>query len=60
MAKIKTFCKWTEKDIQKRVNLLADLVDEPRYVCKKCARVANSKKLVCKPMEMPIPALSFR
>jgi len=60
MAKVKTFCKWTQKDIEKRVDLLAELVDEPRYVCKKCARVANSKKLVCKPMAMPVLAFSFK
>lgn len=53
MSKIRTFCKWSSKDIEKKKDLLMELVDEPRLVCKKCARVANTKKALCKPMELP-------
>ncbi|WP_234041954.1 hypothetical protein [Persicirhabdus sediminis] len=55
---MKTFCKWSRKDIEKRFDLLAELVDEPRFVCKKCARSSNDKKLLCKPAALP--AMSFR
>jgi len=54
MAKVKTLCKWSSKDIEKRIDLLASYTDEPKVVCKKCARVANSKKLVCKPIPLPV------
>ncbi len=57
-AKVKTFCKWSRKDIEKRFDLLAELVDEPRFVCKKCARSSNDKKLLCKPAALPV--MSFR
>lgn len=53
MAKFKSFCKWKEKDISKRINLLNSLTEEPTYVCKKCARVANTKKALCKPKSLP-------
>ena len=53
MAKVKSFCKWSSKDIEKKIDLLASLTEEPRFVCKKCARVANIKKAVCKPIELP-------
>lgn len=48
VAKFKTFCKWKDKDIEKRLDLLTRLVDDPQYVCTKCARVANTKKALCK------------
>ena len=56
VAKVKTFCKWSSKDIEKKINLLAALTEEPRYACKKCARVTNNKKAVCKPIELPVLA----
>lgn len=53
MAKLKTFCKWKEKDISKRIDLLVSLTENPTFVCKKCARVANTKKALCKAMPLP-------
>lgn len=67
MAKFKSFCKWKEKDIEKRVDLLVRLVENPCYVCKKCARVANTKKALCKAVPLsrkrkrevkPLPMIS--
>jgi len=59
MAKFKTFCKWSSKDIEKRVDLLIDLVEDPKYVCRKCARVSNNKKAVCKPAKLPVRLVSW-
>ena len=53
MGKFKTFCKWSSKDIEKRIDLLASLTESPEYVCKKCARVSNNKKAICKPVRLP-------
>jgi len=53
MGKFRTFCKWSQKDIEKKIDLLAELTDEPSYVCKKCARVSNTKKALCKPAALP-------
>lgn len=55
MAKLKTFCKWKEKDLSKRIDLFVSLTEEPAYVCRKCARVANTKKALCKPKSLPAP-----
>jgi hypothetical protein len=48
MSKRKTLCDWQRKDIEKDVALLISLVSQPKYVCKKCARVANSEDVLCK------------
>ena len=53
MAKVKAFCKWKDKDIARGMNLIVKLTDQPTYVCKKCARVANTKKAICKPASLP-------
>ncbi len=53
MAKIKSLCKWKEKDIAKRMDLLVSLTEEPTYVCRKCARVSNTKKALCKAVPLP-------
>ena len=53
MAKTKSLCKWKEKDIAKRVDLLVSLTEQPTYVCKKCARVSNTKKALCKAVPLP-------
>ncbi len=55
-SKLKTFCKWTPKQIQKNFDLLTELLEEPRYVCKKCARSSNNKKALCKPAKLPVVA----
>jgi len=46
---IKRMCKWTRKKLKKDLSSFSDAVDEPRYVCTKCIRVANSKKQLCTP-----------
>jgi len=54
VPKLKTFCKWKEKELLKRADVFADLVNEPRFVCRKCARVANTRKVLCKPMPLAV------
>jgi hypothetical protein len=46
----KKLCKWDKERIKKRREELAVLVDPPRYLCKKCARVAAHKAYLCKPV----------
>ena len=38
--KKKTLCDWSRSDIENKTALLAELTAEPRFACKKCARVA--------------------
>ena len=55
-TKLKTFCKWSPKQIQKNFDLLAELIEDPCYICSKCARSANTKKALCKPVKLPVVA----
>lgn len=43
----KTICDWTKKDIQKNSEKLQELTADACFYCKKCGRVANSKKALC-------------
>jgi hypothetical protein len=45
----KTLCDWTSKDIKKHFEELSLLVAKPHFVCRKCARCAESSKLLCEP-----------
>jgi hypothetical protein len=47
--KEKTLCDWDKKEIDKRFDQLAKIVQVPKYICRKCARVAQKKDYLCKP-----------
>ena len=53
MAASKKLCQWDKAGIESDLAQLAALVGKPRYVCKKCARAARSKKSLCKPVRLP-------
>jgi hypothetical protein len=53
LAMAKTLCDWSKRDISKHVDKLLELVDPPRFFCRKCARVANISKVLCKPSRLP-------
>ena len=48
----KELCKIQEALIRKDLRAYVALVDAPKHVCKKCGRVANKKKLLCKPVKI--------
>lgn len=43
-----TLCDWTRRDLEKRFELLCEIVSQPRYICTKCGRAAGEKKWLCK------------
>jgi hypothetical protein len=45
----KKMCKLAKKDKLKKT---ARRAADPRYICKKCLRVAHKKKHLCKPREL--------
>ncbi len=49
----KSLCKLKKKDIEKKLHELADIVNNPRYICKDCARSANHKQFLCKAIKLP-------
>lgn len=53
MAKItKPLCRWDKDDIKDHIKQLRKIVAEPRYVCRKCARVSKKEEYLCKPEEL--------
>ena len=42
-------CKWSRKELEKHlVELVSEVVTEPRFVCTKCGRAAAAKRFLCK------------
>ena len=52
MKKGKTFCDLSKDYIAKNMDEMISLVDNPKYICRKCARTANEETHLCKPVKM--------
>lgn len=50
--KPKMLCRLKRDEIEDHLDELTDLVSPARHICRKCARVANKKKLLCKPVKL--------
>jgi len=50
--KKKHLCKWKEDDISAKFDKLITIVSGPKFVCKKCGRVADKKKWLHKPVPL--------
>lgn len=46
-----TLCDWSKSEIKERRGELYMLTAEPKFFCRKCARVAGNHKVLCKPMK---------
>jgi hypothetical protein len=44
-----TLCDWSKHEIRERAAELHGLTREPTLFCRKCARVANKPRVLCKP-----------
>lgn len=40
-------CDYSKKDIARNLDTLIQLVNDPVFICTKCARVANVDKVLC-------------
>jgi hypothetical protein len=49
MKKIKKLCGIKKDGFQAYEDAIINIVKNPRFICKKCLRVANDKKHLCKP-----------
>lgn len=45
-------CKWKQDDISKKFDKYLKIVRNPKFVCKKCGRVADKKKWLHKPVSL--------
>lgn len=48
----KHLCKRDKEQIKSSFGKLKDLVARPRFVCRKCGRVATDSVYLCKPEEL--------
>jgi len=48
----KTLCKWSKDEIKDNFKELKKVVSEPRFICRKCGRVAKKEDWLCKPEEL--------
>jgi len=46
----KKLCKWKEDRLAEKLDEFMEIVREPKYLCKKCGRVADDKKRLHKPI----------
>ena len=44
----KTICDWSKKDLEAKGEELRALTENATHYCRKCGRVANNKKALCK------------
>jgi hypothetical protein len=45
-------CKLKKEVLKEDLNKYLTFIDKPRYLCKKCGRVANNKINICKAYEL--------
>lgn len=49
----KTLCKRVKEDyLKENLKEYIKMVKEPKYICKKCGRVAEKEETLCKPKKM--------
>jgi len=44
----KHLCEWKKDSIAEVLDTYRKLVKKPKYVCMKCGRVSNKKKILCR------------
>ena len=49
MSKIKKLCGLKKDDMGKYSKKIIKIVSKPKFICKKCARVAKDEKYLCNP-----------
>ena len=54
----KPICAMKPKSLD--VETLVNMVNDPCFFCRKCARVANGRGYLCKPKKLPVPVSARR
>ena len=45
-------CHLKKSTLKDHFEEVVDIVSQPKYICKKCLRVANYKSMLCKPKKL--------
>ena len=45
-------CSYSKDDIKENLKELSSIVADAKFICKKCARAANDKECLCKPIKL--------
>jgi hypothetical protein len=48
----KTLCKYKKEKIEEQMESLKNIVRNPKFICKKCARAAGNAECLCKPVPL--------
>lgn len=48
----RSLCKWRRDDVARQLGHISALVAEPKFLCQRCARVANDKSHLCHPVPL--------
>jgi hypothetical protein len=48
----KTLCKYKKEKLEEHFELIKTIVRDPKFICKKCGRVAAQKEWLCKPIAL--------
>jgi hypothetical protein len=52
MGSTKALCDWDKEQLLTEFAKFRAIVIEPRYLCRKCGRVANEKEWLCRPLSL--------
>ena len=50
--KKKTLCDFSKSEVQQNLPELINIVANPKYICRKCARAVNKEEYLCKPVKI--------
>lgn len=48
----KTICEWNKDEIKNDLDKLKAIVTPPKFICRKCGRVAKESDYLCKPEKL--------
>jgi len=49
---MKTLCKLKKDELTDNFKQIVKIVIKPKFICEKCARVAQEKKYLCSPLAL--------
>lgn len=51
---MKELCKLKKNELALNFKKIVKIIKKPKFICEKCARVANDKKYLCEPINLKV------